>query len=233
MAAVSVVALVAAVASYVHMYELADRAGEEWRATLVPLSVDGLLVAASMVLFVRRRDGEKAGVMPWIGIVLGLAASLGANVAAGWDGWEPPWLAGVVAAWPPVALAIAFELLISVTRRPSGQDERATAPRVAAVPPPEAAKAPEAAPTPQAPAEPRPVKQPAGKVAKVAKVALTVEEMAAQVRTWPADPEKPAVSSNSIRNAFGVGRPRANEVLERVRSGAGRPVLEHAGQGAA
>lgn len=81
-AAVSVVAAVAAVASYVHMHELATEAGEGWRAHLIPLSVDGLLVTASMVMLVRRRAGLRAGLLPWAGLVLGLAASLGANVAA-------------------------------------------------------------------------------------------------------------------------------------------------------
>ena len=115
---VSVVAAVAAVVSYVHMHELALRAHEEWRAVLVPLSADGLLVAASMVLFVRRRDGERPGVLPWVGMVLGLAASLGANVVAGMPAvldWVAanPW---AVTGWPPVSLAISFELLISVLR---------------------------------------------------------------------------------------------------------------------
>jgi len=149
--AVSVVAGVAAVASYVHMLELADRAGESWRAWLVPLSVDGLLVAASMVLFIRRREGEKAGVLPWIGVGLGLIASLGANVAAGWEGWNPPWLSGLVAAWPPIALAVSFELLISVLRAKTAAvaepaDSRPK-PKTRPEPEPPAPK-PEPAPTP-------------------------------------------------------------------------------------
>lgn len=111
-AAVSVVAAVAAVASYVHLHALATEAGEGWRAVLIPLSVDGLLVAASMVLLVRRRAGESAGVLPWVGMVLGLVASLAANVAAA----EPTVLSWIVSGWPPVALAVSFELLIQVSR---------------------------------------------------------------------------------------------------------------------
>jgi hypothetical protein len=111
-AAVSVVAAVAAVASYVHMHQLADEAGEEWRAHLIPLSVDGLLVAASMVMLVRRRANLPAGVLPWFGLILGIGASLAANVAAA----RPDPLSWVVSGWPPVALAISFELLILVTR---------------------------------------------------------------------------------------------------------------------
>ena len=60
-------AAVAAVASYVHMHELATEAGEGWRAHLIPLSVDGLLVAASMVMLVRRRAGLRAGLCPGLG----------------------------------------------------------------------------------------------------------------------------------------------------------------------
>jgi Protein of unknown function (DUF2637) len=121
-AAVSVVAAVAAVVSYVHMRELGIRAGEEWRADIIPLSADGLLVAASMVMLVRRRAGEKAGVLPWVGLVLGLSASLAANVAvADWTSM----VSLAVSGWPPLALAVSFELLIMVTRdhrpaRPGG-----------------------------------------------------------------------------------------------------------------
>jgi hypothetical protein len=112
-AAVSVVAAVAAVVSYVHMRELGIRAGEGWRADIIPLSADGLLVAASMVMLVRRRAGEKAGALPWVGLVLGLSASLAANVAVA------DWSSAVslaVSGWPPLALAVSFELLIMVTR---------------------------------------------------------------------------------------------------------------------
>jgi hypothetical protein len=111
-AAVVVVAAVAAVASYAHTRALALSAGEGWRADLLPLSVDGLLVAASLVLLVRRRAGLPAGWLPWFGLALGVATSLAANVAAA----DPTILGRVVAAWPPLAFAVAFELLVIVLR---------------------------------------------------------------------------------------------------------------------
>lgn len=143
--AVSVVAAVAAVASYVHMHELATDAGEEWRAHLIPLSVDGMLVAASMVMLVRRRIGQSAGVLPWVGLVLGLVASLAANVAAA----DPTPLSWIVSGWPPLALAVSFELLILVTRdvEQAAQvpaAEAAHAPRVDAEPDPVARPKPAA-----------------------------------------------------------------------------------------
>ena len=106
--AVVLVAGVAAVASYEHMRALAVLAGEGWRSRLLPVSVDGLAVAASMTMLVRRRAGLPAGGLAWVALLLGLGASLAANVAA-----ADPTVAGrLVAAWPPVALLLAYELLM-------------------------------------------------------------------------------------------------------------------------
>jgi hypothetical protein len=107
-AAVVAVAAVAAVASYEHMRALASVAGEGWRAWLLPISVDGLAVAASMTMLVRRRAGQSAGVLPWVALLLGLGASLAANVAAA----EPTVVGRLVAAWPPVGLLLSYELLM-------------------------------------------------------------------------------------------------------------------------
>jgi hypothetical protein len=107
------VALVAALASYAHMRTLAEVAGEGWRSWLLPVSVDGLAVAASMTMLVRRRSGRPAGLLPWVALLLGLGASLAANVAA-----AQPTLAGrLVAAWPPVALLLSYELLLQQINR--------------------------------------------------------------------------------------------------------------------
>lgn len=107
-ASVLAVAAVAAVASYEHMRALAELAGEDWRAWLLPISVDGLAVAASMTMLMRRRSGQSAGALPWVALLLGLGASLAANVAAA----DPTVVGRLVAAWPPVALLLAYELLM-------------------------------------------------------------------------------------------------------------------------
>jgi Protein of unknown function (DUF2637) len=106
--AVVAVAVVAAVASYEHMRALAGLAGEGWRSWLLPVSVDGLAVAASMTMLVRRRTGDQAGVLPWVALLLGLGASLAANVAAA----DPTVVGRLVAAWPPVGLLLSYELLL-------------------------------------------------------------------------------------------------------------------------
>lgn len=120
-AAVLVVAVTAAVTSFSHQHTLALAAGEtETAALLLPLSVDGLTLAASLVLLDARRSGRAAGALPWLALGLGVLASLTANVAAA----EPTITGRVVAAWPPVALALSFELLLRQVERgspPSGR----------------------------------------------------------------------------------------------------------------
>ena len=117
-AAVLLVAAVAAVVSYAHMQTVSQRAGEQWRAWLLPLSVDGLVVAASMVLLTRRRAGLPGGWLAWCALLGGVGASLAANVAAA----EPTVTARVVAAWPALAFAVAFELLLQQRRAPMGDE---------------------------------------------------------------------------------------------------------------
>lgn len=112
---VLLVGVVAAVISYNHIYELAARSGEQWRAALLPLSVDGMLVAATLAIVDRRRVGQRAGWVPWLGLALGIAASLAGNVAAA----RPDLISQIVAAWPPVALAVSIETLVGVLRRVS------------------------------------------------------------------------------------------------------------------
>jgi hypothetical protein len=115
-AAVLSVALVAAIASYEHMRALAEIAGEGWRSWLLPISVDGLAVAASMTMLVRRRAGEKSSALAWAALLLGLGASLAANVAAA----EPTVVGRLVAAWPPVGLLLSYELLLQQIKARGG-----------------------------------------------------------------------------------------------------------------
>jgi len=123
-AAVLAVALVAAIASYEHMRALAELAGEGWRSWLLPVSVDGLAVAASMTMFVRRRAGLPAGALTWMALLLGLGASLAANVAAA----EPTVQGRLVAAWPPLGLLLSYELLMQQIKARGGPGVQPSAP---------------------------------------------------------------------------------------------------------
>lgn len=113
--AVLTVALVAAIASYDHQRLLAELAGEEWRAWLLPISVDGLILTASRTMLTRQRAGHSAGWLAWTAMLAGLTASLAANVA----GAQPTLVGRLVAAWPPVALLLAYELLMQQVRATS------------------------------------------------------------------------------------------------------------------
>jgi hypothetical protein len=76
------VAAVAAVASYEHAYDLVRAHGEAgWAARLVPLTVDGLIYASSMVMLdSARRKRAVPALARWL-LGLGIAATLAANVA--------------------------------------------------------------------------------------------------------------------------------------------------------
>ena len=108
------VAAVAAVASYEHAYALVRAHGEAgWTGRLVPLTVDGLIYASSMVMLdSARRRVPIPGLARWL-LGLGIAATLAANVAHGL-GHGP--VGAAVAAWPALALVGSYELLMMVIR---------------------------------------------------------------------------------------------------------------------
>src|SRR5690242_3970475 len=78
------VAMVAAVVSYEHASALARAHAESgWTGRLIPLTVDGLIYASSMVMLDSARRGVGVPVLaPWL-LGLGIVATLAANVAHG------------------------------------------------------------------------------------------------------------------------------------------------------
>ena len=96
------VAAVAAVESYEHAYALVWARGEaRWTGRLVPLTVDGLIYASSMVMLdSARRKLPAPALARWL-LGLGIAATLAANVAHGLGHGA---IGAAVAAWPAVAL---------------------------------------------------------------------------------------------------------------------------------
>ncbi|MEV6479313.1 DUF2637 domain-containing protein [Streptomyces sp. NPDC051576] len=105
-----VVAGVAAYASYVHQREFALLGGADGvSASLWPLSVDGLLLLATVGLLKPSPNGGRRGrYVVWLAFLLGIAVSLAANIAAAPAlAWKPVLVAG----WPPVALLLSVELL--------------------------------------------------------------------------------------------------------------------------
>lgn len=169
-ASAAVVAAVAAVVSFEHMRYVGYVAGEDWRSWLIPLSVDGQLISATLVAWFARKRGRSIPRVTLMSLVLGLWASIGANIVSALlpgsgtlpESWE--WLPVAVGVWPPIALALAFESVLrlrDLTGEPEAADQGvsagvppvpesvpATSESVPAVPEPVPADAEEVAPEP-------------------------------------------------------------------------------------
>ncbi|MGV9762411.1 DUF2637 domain-containing protein [Micromonospora tulbaghiae] len=132
------VTVIAAVASYDHMRTVALDAGQSaFLAALLPLSVDGMILVASLAL----GDGRRSRWSAWLAFLVGVAASLAANVLAA----EDDAVSRVVSAWPAVALLLTVEVLARAGRTPVATP--APAPVALAVATPPAPARPEVAPT--------------------------------------------------------------------------------------
>src|SRR3984885_12197043 len=126
--AVAPVAAVAAFISYRHAYELVSTHGETGvTARLLPFTVDGLILAASMLILDANRRNQPAPPLARWCLGAGIAATIGANLAHGL-GHGP--IGALVSAWPALALAGSFELLMTLVRT----DSRASAMLASAVP---------------------------------------------------------------------------------------------------
>jgi hypothetical protein len=113
-AVVLTVAAIAAVVSYSHIFDLGRMHGQDGvAARLLPLSVDGLIAAASLVMLHAARNGIR---MPWLArwmLGLGVGATVAANVAYG---LPFGWLGSVVSAWPAVAFVGSVEMAVRFVR---------------------------------------------------------------------------------------------------------------------
>ena len=103
------VAVVAAVISYQHAYELVRSHGESGvTARLLPFTVDGLIWAASMVVLDASRRNQPVPRLAAWSLGTGITATVGANLA---HGIGHGLVGALVSAWPAVALVGAYELL--------------------------------------------------------------------------------------------------------------------------
>jgi hypothetical protein len=105
----------AAIVSYSHIYDLARAHGQAGiAARLLPLSVDGLIVAASLVMLHEARNQRHAPALARVMLGVGVAATIAANVAYG-AAFGP--VGAVISAWPAVAFVGSAELLMVIIRR--------------------------------------------------------------------------------------------------------------------
>lgn len=208
----------AAVASYRHAADVAATYGETVMAPWLPLTTDGMLVAAIVAMYWRRWRGQRVGPGPWLAFALGLAATLGANLAAA----QPTTGGYVVAVWPPVAFALTLELLAVMIGRGD-------------IPEPVPAAEPEpvhdaSAPDPvRAVTVPEPVRGPVRLRASIGPLipALDMPDPAHRPTGWTVDDERirreivvsfvnggPAPSQRSIRSEYGIGPARSRRIAE-------------------
>jgi hypothetical protein len=114
-AAVLFVAAIAAVISFTHIRYLAATHGQaSVAAYLLPLSIDGTVVAASMVMLRAARAGMRT---PWLARVM-LAASVAATLAANLAYGARYGLAGaLLSGWPAAAFIGCAEMALGMVRR--------------------------------------------------------------------------------------------------------------------
>ena len=119
--AVVAVAAVAGYVSYFHAVDVVAANGEPRTiARLYPAAIDGLIVAASMVLLDAARHGEDAPRLAWWLLGSGIAVTLAANVTFGAQTGP----AGALwAAWPALAFVGCYELLLLLARASARRDQ--------------------------------------------------------------------------------------------------------------
>jgi FtsH-binding integral membrane protein len=114
-AVVCAVAAFAAVVSYSHIYGLGRAHGQDGTAArLLPLSVDGLILAASLVMLHEARNDRDAPGLARFMLWLGIGATIGANIAYG-AGFGL--LGALISAWPAVAFIGSVEIAMQQVRR--------------------------------------------------------------------------------------------------------------------
>lgn len=121
-----IVAVVAAYSSYEHQRGFALHAGAySTNAALWPLSVDGLLLLATVGLIKPGHQTRRMRAAVWSAFLGCIAVSLAANIAAAPRlAWQPVLVAG----WPPVALLLAVELLAHRSRSRQRTESEPVAP---------------------------------------------------------------------------------------------------------
>lgn len=116
------VILFAAIVSYSHIYALARAHGEDSiQAHLLPLSIDGVIAEASLVMLYAARNKvdapRLARIMLWSGIVATLAANALVALPPAWINPVANAIIGaILSAWPAAAFIGSVELIMLLVR---------------------------------------------------------------------------------------------------------------------
>jgi len=214
-AVVLVVAVIAAVASYWHARAFAAAHapnsvdGAPDMSPWLPLTTDGMVIAALLVIWTRRLTGQKTGAVPYGVLALGLVATVGANLASAGTG-PGGWL---VAAWAPVTFAVCdvcVALLAGPVRSALTRTATQTDQQIAPVPAPPVtvAEAVRQAETVDRSAEE------AAPVRALTAVRSDRDEYLDDLVRWAAREGVP--SSNAVIGRYKVGRTRAGKLLRQL-----------------
>lgn len=210
-AVVLAVGVIAAIQSYNHIENLAlahmpPGGASVLDARLLPLSVDGLIISASLALSRTPRLAQ------WL-LALGVTATVAANVAYG---LPEGIVAALVSAWPGVSFVGSAELLLKAYHAPA---PAGPAPVAAEIPVP--AEVPEHEPVPVAIPAGVPVPEEIASVVPEAIPAVPIpipggRTLAEEFRAEIAQRKIPGVKQ--IQRRMGGGQPLAYQYQERLRA---------------
>jgi hypothetical protein len=135
---VLLVALFAAVVSYTHIRALGIRFHyDAFTASLLPLSIDGLIVGSGLMLATAGRERLRASVAR-VGLWLGIGATIAANVAYGLphslSGMSETVVAALVCAWPAVCFIMIVEAWMQLLKRSRNKPKANTKPKTVTKP---------------------------------------------------------------------------------------------------
>lgn len=118
--AAAVVAIVAGAASFEHIASVAIGAGERaWVGYSLPFAIDGLIVVGVAALLEDQRQGRRGRTSARLAVLVGVTATLAANVASA----EPTWTARLVALAAPVSFLLSVEVLTRTGQKLSTPDD--------------------------------------------------------------------------------------------------------------
>ena len=206
-AAVLLVAAIAAVISFVHIEHLARADGQTaLAAALLPISIDGTVAAASLVMLRAARAGLGT---PWLArVMLGLAvvATLAANVANG-ARFGPA--GALLSGWPAVAFIGSAEMALGMVRRARQAAPTDATAAEAGPPTPSAAVASTSG---QRPGSDRPRTRPAGGQPKRSGPDTEAAALAAIAA-------RPGLSGADLGREVGVSERTGRRLLDRLGNG--------------
>jgi hypothetical protein len=201
------VASIAAWSSYFHMTTVGLHFGERPEvAYVLPLSVDGMLVVASGCMVDDKANGRKIRWSARLAFAVGVAASVGANVAAA----HPSVGARIVAGWPALALLLVVEMLTRSGKTEVAEVPEPPEPEVPAVPESETPAASSSWATTSEPEVPASVTKPRRRTAGPRTRWSTHELAAAAVELMR---QKPEMKRAEVAAQLGVGDRRLRQVL--------------------